>query len=137
MTCNIQASPHCLSDLPMLCTAKIAAEVMGLKPQQVRSLIRDQKIAYVPIAGRRMIPRDAIEEFIVRNTVSPCHVETPECGSASLRSEAISTLSGLKAVAAGSAARKLQTADKLKSLSPNSSVHATAPPGRVIPLRSS
>jgi hypothetical protein len=137
MTPNMHASPRYLSDLPMLCTAKMAAEVMGLKPQQVRSLIRDQKIAYVPIAGRRMIPRDAIEEFIVRNTVSPCHVETPECVSASLRSEAVSTLSGLKAAAAGSAARALQTADKLKSLSPSSSARAAAPPARVIPLRSS
>jgi excisionase family DNA binding protein len=124
-------------ELPMLCTAKQVAAVMGLTPQQVRSLIRDQKIAYVRVAGRRMVPRDAIEEFIIQNTVKPCHGETPERACASSKSEVAFTSSGLKAVAAGSAARALRIASELKSPSQSSSPAASDPPARVIPLRSS
>jgi hypothetical protein len=126
-----------LSALPMLCTPKLAAEVMGLTAQQVRSLLRLKKIAHVPVGKRLMIPRNAIEDFIAQNTVLPCHVETPEHGCASLKSADAITSSGLNAVAAGSAARALQIASKLKSPLLNSSPTVSKPAGHVIPLRSS
>jgi excisionase family DNA binding protein len=129
--------PIALSDLPMLATPKQAAEVMGLTDQQVRSLIRGGKIAHVLIGKRKMIPRDAIEKFIPQNTVHPCHAETRAPASASLKNEAATTSSGLKVVAAGSAARALQIAESLKSPLPSSSTSELATLARVIPLRSS
>jgi excisionase family DNA binding protein len=131
-----QQTPQ-LSELPMLCTPKVAAEVMGLTAQQVRSLLRLKKIAHVPVGKRLMIPRSAIENFIAQNTVLPCHVEIPERAYASLKSADAITSSGLNAVAAGSAARALQIASKLKSPLPNSSQVVSKPAGHVIPLRSS
>lgn len=125
-----------ISNLPMLVSLKAAAEVIGLTEQQVRSLIRDRKIAYVRVGKRALVRRDAIEEFVTRNTVTACRDETPGSASASLKREDASTSSGLRAVAAGSAARALQIASELKSRSPNSSTSAPKTPGRVIPLPS-
>jgi len=125
------------SDLPMLCTPKLAARVMGITEQQVRSLLRQRKIAHVPVGKRLMIPRNAIEDFIARNMVLPCHVEIPEHAYASLKSADAITSSGLNAVAAGSAARALQIASRLKSPLPNSSQVVSKPAAHVIPLRSS
>jgi excisionase family DNA binding protein len=126
-----------ISNLPMLASPKVAAEVMGLTEQQVRSLVRDKKIAYVHVGKRAMIPRNAIEEFIIRNTVAPCLDEIQEHAFASSKSEDAITLSGLNAAAAGSAARALRIASALKSRSPNSSTSAPETADRVIPLRSS
>jgi excisionase family DNA binding protein len=125
-----------ISDLPMLTTPRAAAEVMGLTEQQVRSLIRDKKIAYVRVGKRAHIPRAAIEEFITQNTVAPCRDEIQEHGCVSSKNEDAFTSSGLKAAAAGSAARALQIASELKSRSPNSSTCEPETPARVILLRS-
>ena len=95
--------PRSLSDLPMLCTPNLAAEVMGLTRQQVRSLLRLKKIAHVPVGKRLMIPHTAIEDFIVQSTVPPCHVEIPERACASLKNAGVITSSGLTAAAAASA----------------------------------
>jgi excisionase family DNA binding protein len=126
-----------LSAIPMLCTPKLAAEVMGLTAQQVRSLLQRKKIAHVPVGKRLMIPRNAIEDFIAQNTVLPCPVEIQEFASSGLKNADVTTSSGLNAVAAGSAARALQIASKLKLPPPNSSPPKPSPPARVIPLRSS
>jgi excisionase family DNA binding protein len=126
-----------LSGLPMLATPKQTAEVMGLTEAQVRGLIRAGRIAHVMVGKRPMIPRAAIENFIAQNTVLPCPVETLERASASSKSVGATTLSGLKTVAAGSAARALQIASSLKSRSPSSSTSEPETRGRVIPLGSS
>lgn len=126
-----------LADLPLLATPKQAAEVMGPTEAQVRSLVRAGQIACVMIGKRVMIPRNAIEQFIADNMVTPCRAETQGhvyTGTATVRA---GTSPGPSEVAAGSAARALQIAHKLKSPSPNSSTRAPENPGRVIPLRSS
>jgi excisionase family DNA binding protein len=129
--------PLQLADLPMLAPPKLAARVMGLTESQVRGLVREGRIAHIHIGKRFVIPRAAIESFIADNTVPPCRVETQDRASASSKSVAATTSSGLKAVAAGSAARAQQIAERLKSRSPNSSTSAPATLAPVIPLRSS
>jgi excisionase family DNA binding protein len=126
-----------LDDLPMLATPKQAAAVMGPTESQVRGLIRDGRLAHVMVGRRVMIPRQSIEQFIAENTVVPCRDETQERVSAFSKSADASTSSGLKMVAAGSAARALQIASSLKSRSPSSSTSVPETLGRVIPLRSS
>jgi excisionase family DNA binding protein len=133
-------SPHSsvqLADLPLLATPKLAASVMGLTESQARGLVRGGRIGHILVGKRVMIPRDAIERFISDNTVPPCRVETQDLVSVSSKSAAVITSSGLKAVAAGSAARALQIADKLKSRLPSSSTCETETPAHVIPLRCS
>jgi excisionase family DNA binding protein len=130
------SGPPGIADLPLLATPKQAASVMGLTVSQVRGLIRDGRIARVRIGNRILIPRDAIERFIQENTVKPCHVEIQEPASASSESGDATTSSGQKMVAAGSAARARQIANRLKSRSPNSSTSGTDEPVHVIHLRS-
>ena len=134
--CKSQTAAVQLNDLPMLATPRQAAAVMGLTEAQVRGLVRGGRIGHIVVGKRVMVPRDAIERFIADNTVQPCRVETLDHASGSSKSGAAITSSGLKAVAAGSAARALQIADKLKSRSPSSSTCVTETPARVIPLRS-
>jgi excisionase family DNA binding protein len=128
--------PVDLADLPMLATPKLAAAVMGLTESQARGLVRAGRIGHIVVGKRVMIPRNAIEAFITDNMVPPCRVEIPGPACASSKSAVATTSSGLKAVAAGSAARALQIADRLKSRSPSSSISEPAIPARVIPLRS-
>src|SRR5436305_767855 len=90
------------NELPMLATPKQASAVMGPTEAQVRALVRDGRIAHVLVGKRVMIPRDAIERFILENTVQPCHGETQAPASATSKSASASISSGLKTVAAGS-----------------------------------
>jgi hypothetical protein len=119
----------------MLATPKQASAVMGPTEGQVRALMRKGLIAHVHVGRRLMIPRDAIERFIQENTVQPCRDETPVPVSASSKKEGAFTSAGPKLAAAGSVARVLQIADKLKSSSPSSCVSERAPADRVIPLK--
>jgi excisionase family DNA binding protein len=127
--------PMQLNDLPMLATPKQAATVMGLTDSQVRALIREGRIAYVLIGKRSMVPRDAIDRFVQENTVQPCHVEIQVPASGILKNGDVTTSCGLTTVAAGSAARARQIADKLKLRLPSSSTNESAAQARVIPLK--
>jgi excisionase family DNA binding protein len=127
-----------IESLPLLATPKMAAAVMGLTEHQVRDLLHEQRLAYVRIGKRLMIPRDAIKTFISENTVQATwQDETQARGSTSSKNADVITSSGPKAAAAGSAARARQIAHALKSRSPNSSTCEPAAPARVIPLKSS
>src|SRR5215831_7148935 len=127
-----------IESLPLLATPKMAAAVMGLTEHQVRDLLHKQRLAYVRIGKRLMIPRDAIKTFISENTVQATwQDETQARGSTSSKNADVITSSGPKAAAAGSAARARQIAHALKSRSPNSSTCEPAAPARVIPLKSS
>jgi excisionase family DNA binding protein len=119
----------------MLATPKQAAAVMGLTESQVRALIREGRIAYVLIGKRSMVPRNAIDRFVQENMVQPCRVETLVPASGILKSGDVTTSSGPTTVAAGSAARALQIADKLKLRLPSSSTNETAAQARVVPLK--
>jgi excisionase family DNA binding protein len=121
-----------LSDLPMLATSKQAAEVMGVTEPQLRNLIHEQRLAYVRVGKRRLIPRNAIEAFITENTVQPsCQDETQGQGSHSSTSGVAITSPGPKAAVAGSALRARQIAHRLKLRSPSSS---TSEPARLAPV---
>jgi excisionase family DNA binding protein len=110
-------------ELPLLLTIKQTARKMGLKDGQVRKLIRDGRLAHVRVGSRLMIPRGAIERFIIDNTVQPCRGEIPAPAFDFSKSADAFTSAGLNQAAAGSAALALQTANKLKSHSPSSFTH--------------
>ncbi|UPJ72799.1 helix-turn-helix domain-containing protein [Bradyrhizobium sp. 187] len=103
-----------ISDLPMLPTPQQVADVLGLTKAQVRGLIAGGKIAHIRVGARLVIPRDAIETFIIENTVQPCRDETRDRAFASSRKENVSTSSGLMPDAAASAQRALRIASSLK-----------------------
>ena len=124
-----------LEDLPALASLAQTAKVMGLSVSQVRQLIRSRRLEHILVGRRPFVPKTAIPRFIAENTVQPCHDETPAPVSASSKSGAVFTSAGPKLVAAGSAARALQIAERLKSRSPSSSTCETATPDHVIPLR--
>src|SRR5258706_10446461 len=103
-----------LNDLPLTATIGQVAEVLGFSARQVRGLINDKKIAHIRTGSRFMIPRDAIQQYLLENTVQPCREETLVRVSASLKSGSAFTSSGLKADAAASAQRALRTASLLR-----------------------
>ena len=118
-----------VDDLPDLATPKQVREVLPFSDYQLKALIRERQIGHVRVGSRVMIPRESVRQFIADNTVQPCRVETPAHVSASLKSAAPTTSSGPKPAAAGSAARALQIAAKLKSRSPSSSDNEAARAG--------
>jgi excisionase family DNA binding protein len=128
-----------LADLeqPLLLTIKQAARKMGVKDGQIRKLVRDGRLAHVKVGSRAMIPRGAIEQFIAENTVQPCQGEIRGPVYGSSKSADASTSAGLNQAAAGSAARALQIANKLKSHSPNSSTPDSEQADRETPRKSS
>jgi excisionase family DNA binding protein len=132
----IEMAPLTIEDLPLTAPIDQVAKVLGFTCGQVRSLVNKKKIAHIKLGSRFMIPRDAIERYLLENTVQPCHDATPGPASASSKSEIASTSFGQKAVAAVSVQRALQIADSLKQRLPNSSTLAPEQPARVIPLRS-
>ena len=121
----------------LLLTVQEAAVALGLKPDQVRALVRAKRLAFVLIGCRPMIPREDLPRFVTDNTVPPCPdaILAPTCASSP--NVAATTSAGRSSIAAGSAARARQIAQKLRSPSPNSSTSETEAPGRVIPLKSS
>ena len=123
--------------LPALASLAQTAKVMGLSVSQVRQLIRSRRLEHILVGRRPFVPKTAIPRFIAENTVQPCHDETPAPVSASSKSGAVFTSAGPKLVAAGSAARARQIANKLKSRSPSSCASEHEPAARVIPLKSS
>ena len=126
-----------LDDLPELARVTQVAKVMGLTEAQVRGLVHGRRIEHVMVGRRPFIPKSAIQRFIAENTVPSCRDETLGPVSAFSKSDGAFTSAGPKLAAAGSAARALQIASKLKSSSSNSSASARAAAARVIPLKSS
>jgi hypothetical protein len=108
----------------------------GLSRYQVDALIRSG-LEYIMVGSRKMIPDGAWERFLAENTVKSCQEETTAPAFAGSTSEALSTSSGLRTVAAGSAARARQIGNKLKSRSRSSSTDGSDELGRVIPMRCS
>lgn len=125
-----------LADLPLLASVKETAKVLGLTDGQVRGLLREGRIAFVRVGARLLVPRDAIQQFIIDFTVSPCRDETVVLACTSSKNATATTLDGQSAVAAGSAARAQQIAEKLKSRFQNSFASEPEQMGRVIPLKS-
>ncbi|MGY2932061.1 excisionase family DNA binding protein [Bradyrhizobium sp. GM6.1] len=103
-----------ISDLPILATPQRVADVLGLTKAQVRGLIACGKIAHIKVGSRLVIPRDAIEIFIIENTVQPCRDETRDRAFASSKKGNVSISSGLMPDAAASVQRVLRIASSLK-----------------------
>jgi excisionase family DNA binding protein len=122
-------------EVPMLATPKQAAKELGVTVGQIRGLVRENRLAHVSIGSRVMIPRDALQQFILNNTVSACQDETPARAFDSSISAAATTSPGPIMGARVSAARARQIANKLKSRSPSSSNSEPAAPVHVIPLK--
>jgi excisionase family DNA binding protein len=128
--------PRAIDGLPLTATINEAAEVLGFKATQVRALISIKRIAFIRVGSRYMIPRDAIQQYLLENTVQPCHDEIPARVSAFSKSGNASISSGPMVDAAASAQRLQRIAHSLKRPSPTSSTSEPAMPARVIPLRS-
>lgn len=124
-------------DLPRLVSPKDAAKYLGISESQVRGLVNSNRIARTPIGSRIMIPREALDQFILDNTVQPCRDEIRDRASVSSKSANVITSSGPKVDAAASAQRALQIASSLKPPSPRSSTSVRGTLARVIPLKSS
>lgn len=113
------------------------AEEHGFSVYQVKELIRRGQLRYVWVLSQKRIPEGAFEEYVQNNLVSPCQDETKDRASDGLKSGGVSTSSGARTDAAASARRAQGTAQRLRSLSQNSSRRANVTPAPVIPLRSS
>ena len=100
-------------------TPKQLAARVGLSERQVRHLIQTRQLEHIMIGCRVHIPAGAFTRFLEATKVSPCQDETRAPGSAGSTSAAASTSPGPSAAAAASAALARQTANKLKSRSPN------------------
>jgi excisionase family DNA binding protein len=120
-----------------LLSTKQTAKILGVSDASVRMLIRQGRIDCVRIGKRPWVRRDRIQYFLDSNTEKQCHGETQVPSFGFSKSGDASTSSGLTAGAAASAARALQTANKLSKHSQNSSKTASDTPGRVIRLKSS
>jgi excisionase family DNA binding protein len=120
-----------------LLTTKQTAKILGVSDASVRALIRQGRIEYVRIGKRPFVRRDRIQNFLESHTEKQCPDETQVPSSGFSKSGDASISSGLTAVAATSAARALQTANKLSMRSQSSSKTTSNTPGRVIRLKSS
>jgi excisionase family DNA binding protein len=120
-----------------LLTTKQTAKFLGVSEGSVRTLIRLRKIEFVRIGKRPMVRRDRLQYFLDNSTERQCPDETQVPSSGFSISGDASISSGQRAVAAASAARALQTANKLSMRSQSSSKTISDTPGRVIRLKSS
>ena len=118
-------------------TPKQLALRIGISERKIRHLIETGQLEHVMIGCRVHIPVGAFARFIEATKVLPCPGETKDHGSAGSTSEAAFTLYGPSEAAAASAALARQTANRLKSSSPNSCNSGTDEQARVIRLRSS
>jgi excisionase family DNA binding protein len=123
----------------MLLTLQEAAARLRTPRRRVRELINENRIAFMRTGKKKvMIPEEAIDRFIVAETVEPaCREETQARVFASSNGADAITSFGQKAVAAASAARALEIAKKPKKPSPCSSSPGPGSPGRVVPLKPS
>jgi hypothetical protein len=126
-----------MSDDRLETPKQCAERVGGVSEWQIRRLMADGKLAYVPVGGRKLIRVGAFEEFVEKNEVKPWHDEVRGLNSAGSISAGSTTSRGQSAAAAASAQLARLNASKLKSSLRNGSKPDLVPPGRVIPLRSS
>lgn len=108
----------------------------GITRGQADKLIRQGRLQFVSIGSRKMFPDGAWENFIEQNTVTLCPEETKVPDYAGSRNAVATTSSGLKTVAAGSAARAQRIARSLKSRSLNSSTRGNESQDRAIQRKS-
>jgi excisionase family DNA binding protein len=123
----------------MLLTLQEAAARLRTPRRRLRELINEHRIAFMRIGKKKvMIPEEAIDRFILDETVGPsCREETQGLVSASSNGADATTSFGQKAVAAASAARALEISRKRKGHSGSSSPRAPGAAAPVIPLKPS
>ena len=118
-------------------TPKQLAARVGLKERQIRSLIDSGKLQFVMVGCRIHIPEGEFERFIEQNRVTKCQDGTRDQNSNGTAMVQLGTSHGPRMDAAASAALARQTANKLKSSSPNGCKHEAANKAPVILLKSS
>src|SRR4051794_39713293 len=97
-----------IETVPLTAPIHQASKVLGVTCGQVRSLVNKKAIAHIKVGPRVMIPRDAIERYLLENTVQPCRDETQVRVSDFSKSANVSTSSGAMVDAAASAQRLLR-----------------------------
>jgi hypothetical protein len=118
-------------------TPKQLADRVGLRERQIKRLIDAGQLESVRIGCRDYIPKSAWPRFLEEAKRSKvCHAEIKAPGSDGSLSGPVTTSHGQKAAAAASARLARQTANKLKSSSPNGSNSEEDVTAQVIRLRS-
>jgi excisionase family DNA binding protein len=114
-------------------TPKQLAKRVGLTEGKIRHLINTGQIEHVWIGSRVHVPKGAFGRFIEAKKVTPCQDEIKVPVSVGSKSATATTSSGPNMVAAASAALARQTANRLKSSSPNGSKSEGGGTAQVIP----
>ncbi len=97
------------------------AERIGWPVRRIRNLIANKQIRHHRIGGSILIPTDAIDEFLHRTEIQPCHVEEPAHAlSHDQTSPIISFVSSTTMDGKKSVQRAHRIAEKLKRSSKNS-----------------
>jgi hypothetical protein len=117
-------------------TPKQLAARVRISERKLRRLIQIRRLEHVMIGCRVYIPVGAWARFLKAETVLPCHDETKDRDSAGSTSASASTSHGPNGAAAASARLARQTANELKSFSPNGCNAEVAESARVIHLKS-
>lgn len=127
--------PLLLSELPELAVPAEVAKVLRCSARYVQQQCADGKLDCRLVAGRYLIARDAVADYLKRQTVTPCRNATQEHGSNGAMSAAAGRSSGTTVAPGSAAQRALEAAKKLRGSSPSTSTASTGPaPARVIPL---
>ena len=122
-----------MTGTPLLERPKQLSERTGLSVSQIRTLIRTRRLDCVRVGCRDFIPAGAFEKFVEEGRTKSWEDEIKVPVSVGSKSALLTTSSGLSTVAAASAALARQTANKLKSSSPNGSNSEEGGTAQVIP----
>lgn len=128
---------HQIANLPELATPSEVARVLRCSPRYVQNQCARGNIKAAIIAGRYLITRDAVTDYLNRQKVRPCRSETQELGSSGVRTALSGRSSGTREAADDVGAQALMIANKLIKSSQRSSSKAESTRGqmgRVIPI---
>ncbi|WP_422389768.1 helix-turn-helix domain-containing protein [Bradyrhizobium septentrionale] len=76
------------SDGPALLTIRQTAKILGASESQVRKLVRENRLAHVPIGSRSMVRRDRLNQFIELMRIRDSHAPTKQRPKAAIPQEA-------------------------------------------------
>lgn len=135
MSMDGSKTPLLLSDLPELAVPAEVARVLRCSPRYVQQQCADGKMDCRMVAGRYLITRDAVADYLKRQTVTPCRNATQEHGSNGAKNGAAGKSSGTSAGAGSGVQRALQAAKRLRDSSRNTSATSSvSEPAPVIRL---
>lgn len=115
---NEAVVPSRITDLPDLATPSEVASVLRCRARTVQNECRVGRIAYTRIAGRYLISREAVYDYLKERTV-PCQSGTKAPTLTGGKTEKSGRFDGSIVAVDARVQRALQTAAKLKPSSRN------------------